>query len=171
MNFIFIRIFFIYVFYIFFLFLIQISILNPIFFGWYTYIYILFVLTYPYRGNKSIFLCLSFIIGWIIDNCMNTGGNHAFSTTFSAFFRLKLLQFFDGKNFLIRSDFSIYELPFIRKILYIFSLVFAHHFSLFMLEVFKVSFFSKIILLKTIFSSILTTILCIVYFFFRKIKN
>jgi hypothetical protein len=102
---------------------------------------------------------------------MNTGGNHAFSTTISAFFRLKFLQFFDGKNFINISSFSIYELPFIRKTLYIFSLVMTHHLSLFVLEIFKIANFSKIILLKTIFSSIFTTILCIIYFFFRKIKH
>ncbi len=166
-----IKSFLIHVFYIFILCLIQISILNPIFFGWYTYIYILFILIYSYHGNRFLFLFLSFIIGCIIDNCMNTGGNHAFSTTLSAFFRLRFLQFFDGKNYINQNDFSIYELPFIRKILYIFSLVIMHHFSLFILEIFKISHFNKIILLKTTFSSIFTTILCIIYFFFRKIKH
>ncbi|AER40339.1 MAG: hypothetical protein LBQ72_02980 [Flavobacteriales bacterium] len=167
----FIKNFFVYAFFISFLCLIQISIFNPIFFGLYTYIYILFVLVYPYRGNRFIFLLLSFTIGFIIDKFMNTGGNHAFSTTISAFFRLKFLQFFDGKNFINISSFSIYELPFIRKTLYIFSLVMTHHLSLFVLEIFKIANFSKIILLKTIFSSIFTTILCIIYFFFRKIKH
>ncbi|ACX83659.1 conserved hypothetical protein [Blattabacterium sp. (Periplaneta americana) str. BPLAN] len=166
-----IKSFLVHVFYIFILCLIQISILNPIFFGWSTYIYILFIFIYSYHGNRFLFLFLSFIIGWIIDHCMNTGGNHAFSTTLSAFFRLRFLQFFDGKNYINKSDFSIYELPFIRKILYIFSLVLMHHFSLFILEIFKVAHFNKIILLRTIFSSIFTTILCIIYFFFRKIKH
>ncbi|AGD98485.1 hypothetical protein BLBBOR_618 [Blattabacterium sp. (Blatta orientalis) str. Tarazona] len=166
-----IKSFLVHVFYIFILCLIQISILNPIFFGWSTYIYILFIFIYSYHGNRFLFLFLSFIIGWIIDHCMNTGGNHAFSTTLSAFFRLRFLQFFDGKNYINKSDFSIYELPFIRKILYIFSLVLMHHFSLFILEIFKFVHFNKIILWRTIFSSIFTTILCIIYFFFRKIKH
>ncbi|WP_238786204.1 hypothetical protein [Blattabacterium cuenoti] len=104
---------------------------------------------------------------------MNTGGVHAFSTTLSAFLRVNFLQFFDGKNFnnLNRNNFSIYELPFIRKIFYIFSLVITHHFSLFLLESLKTNFFNKIFLLKTIFSSSFTTILCIIYFFFRKRKH
>ncbi len=166
-----IKSFLVHVFYIFILCLIQISILNPIFFGWYTYIYILFIFIYSYHGNRFLFLFFSFITGWIIDHCMNTGGDHAFSTTLSAFFRLRFLQFFDGKNYINKSDFSIYELPFIRKTLYIFSLVLIHHFSLFILEIFKVPHFNKIILLRTIFSSIFTTILCIIYFFFIKIKH
>ncbi|WP_238784130.1 hypothetical protein [Blattabacterium cuenoti] len=102
---------------------------------------------------------------------MNSGGIHAFSSTLSAFLRLKFLQFFDGKNFINRNDFSIYELSFIRKMLYIFSLVVIHHFSLLILEVLKGIILNKIVLFRTIFSSIFTTILCIIYFFFRKIKH
>ncbi|WP_185863261.1 hypothetical protein [Blattabacterium cuenoti] len=159
------------IFYIFFLCLIQISILNPLFFlllGCYSYIYILFILIYPYNENKFIFLFLSFLIGWTIDHCMNLGGVHAFSSTLSAFLRSKFLQFFDGKNFINRNNFSICELPFLRKMLYIFSLVFTHHFCLLILEILKGAFLNRILLFKTIFSSIFTTILCIIYFFFRK---
>ncbi|WP_238858472.1 hypothetical protein [Blattabacterium cuenoti] len=114
---------------------------------------------------------LSFFLGLIIDNCMNTGGIHAFSITFSAYLRLNFLKFFDGNNFKIQSDFSIYQLPFIRKIFYIFSLVFIHHFFLFILETLQVHQFQKIFLLRTILCSIFTTILCNIYFFFRKIKR
>ncbi|ACY40041.1 hypothetical protein BLBBGE_003 [Blattabacterium sp. (Blattella germanica) str. Bge] len=167
----FIKSFIVSVFLIFLLCLIQISILNPLFLGCYSYIYVLFILVYPYNRNRFVFLFLSFLIGCIIDHCMNSGGIHAFSATLSAFLRLNFLQFFDGKNFINRNDFSIYELPFIRKTLYIFSLVFTHHFSLLILEILKGTTFSKIILFRTIFSSIFTTILCIIYFFFRKIKH
>ncbi len=169
----FLKNFFFSVFSIFFICLIQISVFNYyIILDWYTsYIYIIFILTYSYHENRFVFLFLSFMIGWIIDHCMNSGGIHAFSTTLSAFFRLKFLQFFEGKNFLYKSDFSVYELPFIRKFFYIFSLIITHHFSLLILEILKLSCFNKIILLKTIFSSIFTTILCIIYFFLRKIKH
>ncbi|WP_238784094.1 hypothetical protein [Blattabacterium cuenoti] len=102
---------------------------------------------------------------------MNSGGIHAFSSTLSAFLRLKFLQFFDGKNFINRNDFSIYELPFVRKTLYIFSLVLTHYFSLLILGIFKGNIFNQIVLFRTIFSSIFTTILCIIYFFFKKIKH
>ncbi len=164
--------FFIQIFSIFILCLVQISILNPILYGWwYIYIYVLFIFIYPYSGNKFIFLFFSFITGCIIDFCMNSGGIHAFSLTFSSFFRLKFIQFFDGKNFINQKNFSTYDLPFLRKILYLFSLISTHHFSLLILEIIKTSHFNNIILLKTVFSSIFTTILCIIYFFFRKIKH
>ncbi|WP_185866026.1 hypothetical protein [Blattabacterium cuenoti] len=165
----FIRSFIVSVFFIFILCLIQISILNTLFLGFYSYI--LFILVYPYNRNKFLFLFLSFLIGWIIDHCMNSGGIHAFSSTLSAFLRLNYLQFFDGKNFINRNDFSIYELSFIRKILYIFSLVITHHFSLLILEILKGTTLSKVLLFRAIFSSSFTTILCIIYFFFRKIKH
>ncbi|WP_185872233.1 hypothetical protein [Blattabacterium cuenoti] len=160
------------IFFIFILCLIQISILNPLFLGYYSYIYVLFILVFPYNRNKYLFLILSFLIGWIIDHCMNSGGIHAFSTTLSAFLRCSFLQFFDGKNFIInRNGFSIYELPFIRKILYIFSLIITHHCSLLILAILKETTLSRIIFYRTIYSSIFTTILCIIYFFFRKIKH
>ncbi len=159
------------IFYIFIFCLIQISILNPLFSEFYSYIYILFILIYPYNENRFVFLFLSFLIGWVIDHCMNSGGIHAFSSTLSAFLRLKFLQFFDGKNFINRNDFSIYELPFVRKTLYIFSLVLTHYFSLLILGIFKGNIFNQIVLFRTIFSSIFTTILCIIYFFFKKIKH
>ncbi|AFJ90470.1 hypothetical protein [Blattabacterium sp. (Blaberus giganteus)] len=167
-----IKSFIISVFYIFIFCLIQVSILNSLFSSeLYPYIYILFILIYPYNENRFLFLFLSFLIGWIIDHCMNSGGIHAFSSTLSAFLRLKFLQFFDGKNFINRNDFSIYELSFIRKVLYIFSLVVTHHFSLLILGMLKGSIFNKIVLFRTTFSSIFTTILCIIYFFFKKIKQ
>ncbi|WP_238784162.1 hypothetical protein [Blattabacterium cuenoti] len=147
------------------------SIINCLVSGIHSYIYILFILVYPYNSNQFIFLFLSFLIGWIFDHCMNTGGIHAFSSTLSAFLRLKFLQFFDGKNFVNKNNFSIHELSFIRKTLYIFSLVITHHFSLLILKILKETNFNQIILFRTIFSSIFTTILCIIYFFFRKIKH
>ncbi|WP_185869044.1 hypothetical protein [Blattabacterium cuenoti] len=164
----FIKNFIVSIFFISLLCLIQISILNPLFLGYYSYIYVLFIFVYPYNKNKFLFLFFSFLIGWIIDHCMNSGGIHAFSTTLSAFLRIPFLKFFDGKSFINRNDFSIYELPFFRTTLYIFSLIFTHHLSLLILEILKETTFSQIILLRTTFSSIFTTILCIIYFFFKK---
>ncbi|WP_238783881.1 hypothetical protein [Blattabacterium cuenoti] len=108
-----------------------------------------------------------------MDNFLNTRGIHAFSITLSAFLRLNFLKFFDGNNFIIKkNDFSIYDLPLIKKIFYTFSLVIIHNISLLILGIFRnPNFFNSIVLLKTIFSSIFTTVLCIIYFFFRRIKH
>ncbi|WP_185877381.1 hypothetical protein [Blattabacterium cuenoti] len=165
--------FFISTFYIFIICIIQISIFNnPMFLGKYSYVYIIFVLIYPYRWNEYLFLIFSFFIGLIIDCCMYTGGIHAFSTTLSAFLRLYLLKFFDGNNFLIKKNFSVYNLSFFKKIYYIFSLVIIHDISLFSIELLNGSIiFNNNALFKTLISSIFTTILCMIYFFFRKKKN
>ncbi|WP_185877898.1 rod shape-determining protein MreD [Blattabacterium cuenoti] len=159
-------------FYVFSICLIQISIFNhPIFLGVYSYVYIIFILIYPYKWNKYIFLFFSFLIGFIIDCFMNTGGTHAFSTTLSAYLRNNFLKFFDGNNF-NQQNFSIYNLSFLKKIFYIFSLVIIHDISLLMIELLNGSVvISKIIFFKILFSSVFTTILCIIYFFLRKTKN
>ncbi len=167
--------FFIYVFYILLFFITQISILNPLFLlgkHYCIYIYIIFFLLYPYNNKKKYkFLILSFFIGWFIDHCMNTGGIHAFSSTLSSFLRSKILQFFYRNYFINKNDFSIYNVRFSRQIFYIFLLVFTHYISLLVLQSLKIAnFFNKLIIFRFILSSIFTTILCIIYFFFKKIK-
>ncbi|WP_185865032.1 hypothetical protein [Blattabacterium cuenoti] len=154
--------------YIFFLVLIQILFFEyPIFLN--ECISIIFILTYPYKWNKYIFLIFSSFIGFFIDCFMNTIGIHMFSTTLLAFIRLDILIFFDGKNCLNSNRFSIYNLSFLKKFFYIFSLIIMHDMSLLILELLNESaIFNKIFFLKRLSNSIFTAILCIIYFFFRK---
>ncbi len=152
--------------------LIQISILNyTIFYIDYLYIYIIFIIYYPFSWNKYMFLFLSFLIGEFVDCCMNTGGIHAFSTILVAFFRLKFLLFIDGNYFLTKKNFSIYNMSFIKNIFYILSIVITHNMSLYIFEILKESInLNKFSFIKIILSCMLTSFLCIVYFFFRRIK-
>ncbi|WP_185872766.1 hypothetical protein [Blattabacterium cuenoti] len=158
--------YFVYIIYIVFL---QLSMLNPIFLGLYSYIYIVFIIQIPVYEKKLIVLLLSFLIGWIIDQYLNTGGMHAFSSTFTAFFRLKILKFFDGNNFIFNKNFSIYKLFFIKKILFIYTLIIVHHGILFILQTIHGIFLNKIFIFKIIFSSIFTLILCMILFFKKNI--
>ncbi len=161
----------IYIFYILFLFIIQISIINPFFSGYY-YIYVITVLIYPKKWNRYLFLFFSFLIGWIMDYCLNSGGIHAFSTTLLSFFNLHFIQFFYRNRFMTnRSNVSIYHLPINKQLLYVFFLLSIHNISLLILKIIKNNdYFNQYILLKTIFNIIFTTVLCMIYFFFRGMK-
>lgn len=152
----------------FFIFLMQILIFsNPIFVSEnYLYIYILFVLLYPYKWNKYIFLFFSFLIGLIMDIYMNTDGIHAFSTTLSSFFRFYLFRFFNTKNNFLENK-SIYNFSFVEKLFFVFSLIIIHNMSLFILELIKKTVvLNREIFLRVLLNSIFTSIFCIICFFF-----
>ncbi|WP_238785492.1 hypothetical protein [Blattabacterium cuenoti] len=142
---------------------------NPIFLGLYSYIYIVFIINIPVHENKLIVLLLSFIIGWIIDQYLNTGGMHAFSSTFFAFFRLQILKFFAGNTLIMNKNFSIEKLSVIKKIFFIYTLIIIHHGILFILQTIHGIVFNKVFIFKIIFSSIFTLILCLILFFKKKI--
>ncbi|XOD68707.1 MAG: hypothetical protein ACMUEM_06365 [Flavobacteriales bacterium AspAUS03] len=94
---------------------------------------------------------------------MNTGGMHAFGIILTAYLKLDVLRLVAGKNIITDDDFSIHELSFLKKCSYIFILIIIHYFSLFLLELFKISNL-EIILLKATFGTIFTTVLCLIYF-------
>lgn len=126
------------------------------------YLYILFVLTYPSYESRFILILLSFFMGWIIDYFMNTGGIHTFSITLTAYLKRNVLRFIAGKNIITDDDFSIPELSFFKKFSYTFLLTLIHYFSLFLLELFKISNFETISS-KAVLGAIFNTILCLIY--------
>ena len=141
--------------------LIQVLILNHINFLGYInpYVYILFIILFPFKSNEISFLLLSFFIGITIDMFLDSGGIHAAACVTIAYLRPSILKFSFG---------AIYEHQTIKfnnidlgtKLSYIAILTVLHHLILFSLEIFNVS---KIILIlqKTLFSSIFTIILCV----------
>jgi len=123
------------------------------------YAYILFIMLYPIKNSRTLFIFLSFFVGLTIDLFLDSGGIHAAACVSIAYARPVVLKFCFG---------TIYEYQTIKfdnidlsaKILYITILTVLHHIILFSLEIFNIS---KVILTlqKTLFSSIFTIILCI----------
>ncbi len=123
------------------------------------YLYILFVLLYPIKNNRMLFIFLSFLLGLSVDLFLDSGGMHAAATLTIAFIRPVALKFSFG---------SVYEhqtikfgaIDFGQRLTYITILTVIHHFILFSLDIFN---FSKILLIlkNTLFSSIFTIILCV----------
>jgi len=144
-----------------FLVLIQVIVFNNINFLGYInpYIYILFIILYPIKNNRVLFISLSFLLGLAVDLFLDSGGVHATACVTIAYVRPVILKFAFGMIYEHQTvKFSTTE--FGQRLTYFSIAIFIHHFILFSLEVFNTS---KIILIlqKTLFSSIFTILLCL----------
>lgn len=137
----------------------QVLILNNINFVGYVnpYLYVLFILLYPFTGNQSLFLFVSFLLGISIDIFEDSGGINAAACLVAAFIRPNLLRFSFGISY-DHQNIRLANTPFGSKLSYVFLMVLVHHFVLFSLEMFSLNHI-LLILKKTIFSSIFTVIL------------
>ena len=134
------------------------------------YIYILFIILFPIKNNRMLFIFLSFLLGLTIDIFSDSGGIHAAACVSIAYVRPVILKFSFGTVYEYQTiKFDTAE--FSSKFIYIIIMTVIHHFILFSLEIFNIS---KVILTfqKTLFSSIFTIILCIMItiIFSRKTK-
>ncbi|APS38695.1 hypothetical protein SAMN04488033_10534 [Salegentibacter agarivorans] len=137
---------------------IQVLILNNINFLGYInpYLYVLFILLYPFNANQSLFLILSFLLGFSIDLFEDSGGVHAAACVVIAFIRPNLLRFSFGISY-DHQNLRLSTTPFGARLSYIFISIIIHHFILFFLEMFSFSHII-IVLKKTLFSGIFSVI-------------
>ncbi|PCH77552.1 MAG: rod shape-determining protein MreD [Flavobacteriaceae bacterium] len=122
------------------------------------YIYIAWILLYPLKSERGLFLILSFIMGLSIDFFSNSGGINAASLLFIAYIRLPLLTSLLRKVDLDYLLFNVSSMPFTKLLSYISILVLSHHIILFSLEYFSFSNI-EIILKHTVLSGIFTIVL------------
>lgn len=152
--------------------LIQVLICNHINFLGYInpYIYILFIILFPVKNNRLLFIFLSFLLGLSVDLFLDSGGVHAASCVFIAYARPILLKFSFGMQY-EHQTMKFNAVEFGSKLTYISLITVIHHLILFYLEIFSIS---KIILIlqKTLFSGIFTILLCVLItiIFSRKTK-
>jgi len=142
--------------------LIQVIVLNNVLFWGYInpLLYILFVIIYPLKRDRGVFLFVSFLLGLCIDFFVDSGGIHAAATLFIAYIRLPLLKGLLRKPEIDFPVFNINKLPFLRLLSFITILTFIHHFIIFGLEYFR---FNAIVTIfsRTFLTSIFTIILVI----------
>lgn len=137
----------------------QVLILNNINFAGYInpYLYILFILLFPFTGNQSLFLFLAFLLGLSIDIFEDSGGINATACLVAAFLRPYLLRFSFGISY-DHQNIRLSNAPVGAKLSYVALMVLIHHFILFSLEMFSLTHII-LILKKTLFSGIFTIIL------------
>lgn len=142
--------------------LLQVLLLNNINFLGYInpYLYVLFLVLYPFNTPQSLFLIVAFLLGISIDAFEDSGGINAAACVVIAFIRPAFLRFSFGVSY----DYQTVKLantPYGARIGYVMLIVFIHHFVLFTLEMFDFSHIF-LILKKTIFSGIFTTLLILI---------
>lgn len=152
--------------------LIQALVLNHINFLGYInpYIYILFIILFPIKNNRILFIFLAFLLGLSIDLFSDSGGVHAAASVTIAYIRPVILKFSFGAIY-EHQTIKFSNTEFGQRLTYFLIIILIHHLILFNLEIFNIS---KIILIlkKSLFSSIFTLILCllITILFSRKTK-
>ena len=134
------------------------------------YVYILLIILLPVDLPGWIILLVAFILGLTIDLLSGTLGFHVFSTVLMAYMRTPVLTFVsprDGYESSAIPNLASYGALWFLK--YAAILVFIHHFSLFMLEVFRFSYI-PVIFLRTLLSGLfsLSFLLISQYFTFSK---
>ena len=141
---------------------VQVVILNHINFLGYInpYIYILFIVLYPIKNDRIVFLLLSFLLGILVDIFSDSGGINAAACVTIAYLRPIVLKWSFGTVY-EHQTIKFNNVEFGSKLMYISILTAIHHLILFLLEVFN---FSEILLTlqNTLFSSIFTILLCII---------
>jgi len=142
--------------------LIQIFICNNINFLGYInpMIYIYFILVFPIKNNRSLFLILAFLLGLTIDIFSDSGGINAAASLCIAYIRPFVLQFAFGVSYEYQAI-KIAKTPFSERLTYIIVLTLTHHLVVFILSVFNISNI-LLILKNTLFFGIFTILLLVI---------
>ena len=128
--------------------------------------YILFIILYPVNANKSGLLVASFLLGLVMDLFSNSGGIHATACLLLAYYRTYIFKFAFGVSYEYQTI-KLNESLTPERFTFILLSVAFHHFILFILEAFQISFFWDI-LVRALFSTIFTIISCILIIYLIK---
>ena len=128
--------------------------------------YILFIILYPVNSNKSGVLLASFFLGLIMDMFSNSGGIHTTACLILAYYRPYLFRFSFGLSYEYQTV-KLNDVLTPERFSFILLSVVIHHFVLFVLEAFKISFFLDV-LFRTLLSTLFTIIICIIIIYLIK---
>jgi rod shape-determining protein MreD len=134
------------------------------------YFYVIFIILMPFETPRWLLLLMAFLLGSSIDLFSMTPGMHASAAVTMAFVRPFILNTFAPRDGYEPGTFPrIFYYGFLWFAKYTFILVAIHHLFLFMIESFSFSDL-PLVLLRTIISSVLTTIFIVIsqYFIYRR---
>jgi rod shape-determining protein MreD len=128
--------------------------------------YILFIILFPVNGNKSALLIASFFLGLTMDMFSNSGGIHTTACILLAYLRPYIFKFSFGLSYEYQTI-KLNDVVTPERFSFIFLSVVLHHFALFLLEAFQISFFWET-LIRTLLSTLFTIIICITIIYLIK---
>ena len=124
------------------------------------YPYILFILLFPVNGNRALLVLSAFFIGLCNDMFLNTGGAHAAACVTLAYLRPYIFKISFGVSYEYQTI-SIAGKLSTERFSFILTSVVIHHIILYLLEIFRFSLIADV-LVRTLLSTVLTLIFCIV---------
>lgn len=130
------------------------------------YPYILFIILYPVNSNKTGLLLAAFLLGIIMDMFCNSGGVHAAASIVLAYYRPYIFKFSFGVSYEYQTV-KINDVLTPERFSFILISVIIHHFTMFILEIFRLNFILEIFI-KTLFSTLFTTVICIILIYLIK---
>ncbi len=149
--------------------LLQLIIFSNIEFSGYVnpYVYVMFILILPFSIPSWFLLILAFFTGLVVDLFSGTLGVHAFATVMAGFVRpwILTLNITSEVNDPDMSP-SLYRQGFRWFLFYTVTVVFVHHLSLFLVEVFTFSNFFHT-LMRVLLSTVVTSFFIILFDFIR----
>lgn len=117
-------------------------------------VYIIFLYWYPLRENVSIFLIVSFLLGFTIDLFSDTMALHSASIVTIAFARPVIMRFCFGANFEFQG-FTFKNTTQVQRITFLGLLIGLHHLVFFSLEL--LSFSHLVLILKKVLLTSIST--------------
>ena len=131
-------------------------------FGIHLMVHPLFIMLLPFETGVFTMMILGFGLGLIIDIFSNTYGLHASSLLMMAYMRPVIFKFYGPREgYDPLKEPSVFDMG-SRWFVFVFGyLILIHHFWYFLIEIFRFDQF-LLILQKTIFSVIISYLLCIV---------
>jgi rod shape-determining protein MreD len=128
--------------------------------------YILFIILFPVNGNKQLLIISSFLLGITMDLFSNSGGVHTTACLILAYARPSIFKFSFGVSYEYQTI-KINDSLTPERFSFLLVSVVIHHFTLFILEVFQLSFLWDI-LLRTIIGTLFTLLICILLIYIFK---
>ena len=128
--------------------------------------YILFIILYPVNGNKSGLLVASFLLGIILDMFSNSGGIHTTASLLLAYFIPSIFKFAFGVSYEYQTI-KLNDTLTPERFSFLLVAVVLHHLVLFIFEAFQFSLLWDI-LIRTLLSSIVTLVICIIIIYLIK---
>ena len=130
------------------------------------YPYILFIILYPVNGNKTGLLVASFLLGIVLDMFCNSGGVHALACLLLAYYRPYIFKFSFGLSYEYQTV-KLNDVLTPERLSFLLIAVVLHHFTLFLLEIFRITFILEI-LLKTFLSTLFTLLVSVIIIYIIK---
>ncbi|MCH1547492.1 MAG: rod shape-determining protein MreD [Flavobacteriaceae bacterium] len=131
--------------------------------------YILFIIYYPIKNNRILFIFMSFCLGLTVDIFSDTLGLHSASCLVLAYLRPIILKISFGLAY-IHQVIKFQNIGFRNRLIYLTLSTITHNFVIFSLEIFSLTNFTYL-LQKVLLTALFTVFLGLVFSYLFKPTN